>query len=194
MSENSILVTYFGAFKHFQENPAELVAKKLKLVFSNKTNVAFKKLEVTYESINRFLESDLNQFDHIIELGVATKSEKVKLELVGRNFVNGHDNKGHFNFGSIDKKLDSTVETIFPNSLIECTINQFPNSVISSYNAGSYLCNYIYFRSLSKFTNKRILFVHLANFIEISNAVIFEQQVEVVQLLIAQSEKLNKPT
>ncbi len=193
MRENRILVTYFGPFKHFKENPAELIAEKLKLVFSNKTNVVFKKLEVSYESIDRFLESDLNQFDSIIELGVATKSEKVKVELVGRNFVNGLDNNGQLNFGPIDEKLDSTVETIFPNSLIENTLNQFPNAALKSDNAGKYLCNYLYFKSLAKFTKKSILFVHLANIMDISNAVKLEKQFELVRFLICQA-KILEPT
>lgn len=184
MSINRTLITYFGPFKQFQENPAELVANKLQILFKNDATIEFKRLEVTYQSIDQFLETDLNHYDTIIELGVATKSEIVRLELFGRNFVNGVDNSTVSKDGEINTNGKTVVKTNFSESFLEQIITIYPDSVSKSSCAGKYLCNYLYYQSINKFPEKNILFIHLANFIDIQHALSLDKQVEIIAFVI----------
>ena len=190
MSFNRILITYFGPFKQFQENPAELVANKLQILFKKDATIEFKRLEVTYQSIDQFLETNLNQFDAIIELGVATKSEIVRLELFGRNFVNGVDNNAVSKDGAINPNGKTVVKTNFSESFLDQITTIYPDSVSKSESAGKYLCNYLYYQSINKFPEKYILFIHLANFIDIPHALSLDELVEIIAFVV--KEKISR--
>jgi pyrrolidone-carboxylate peptidase len=186
---NRTLITYFGPFKQFQENPAELVANKLQILFKKDATIEFKRLEVSYQSIDQFLETDLNHYDTIIELGVATKSEIIRLELFGRNFVNGFDNNAVSKDGAINTNGKTVVKTNFSESFLDQIITIYPDSVSKSESAGKYLCNYLYYQSMNKFSEKNILFIHLANFIDIPHALSLDEQVEIIANIL---KKYNK--
>ena len=184
-----ILITYFGPFKAFKENPAELISAELMLLFRENQHIEFKRIEVTYESINHFLDSDLSGFDTIIELGVATKSEKLRLELFGTNYINGVDNNNHSKIGEIENTNTFSIHTKFPLSTIDQIISLYPDSVLKSESAGKYLCNFLYYKSIVKFPEKDILFIHLANFYDLAAALSAEIQVEIVAALIKYKSK-----
>jgi pyrrolidone-carboxylate peptidase len=189
VSLNRILITYFGPFKQFQENPAELVANKLQILFKKDVTIEFKRLEVTYQSIDQFLETDLNHYDTIIELGVATKSEIIRLELFGRNFVNGVDNNAVAKYGAINTNGETVIKTNFSESFLDQITTIYPDTVSKSESAGKYLCNYIYYHSINKFPEKNILFIHLANFLDIPHAILLDKQVEIIANIL---KKYNK--
>ena len=189
MSLNRTLITYFGPFKQFQENPAELIAEKLKIRFQKDPSIEFKRLDVTYESIDQFMGSDDLNFDTIIELGVATKSEIVRLELYGRNFVNGVDNNAVSKDGAINPNGKTVVKTNFSESFLDQITTNYPDTVSKSESAGKYLCNYLYYQSINKFPEKNILFIHLANFIDIPHAILLDEQVEIIANIL---KKYNK--
>lgn len=184
MSLNRILITYFGPFNHFQENPAELIANNLQILLKKDTTIEFKRLEVTYQSIDQFLETDLNHYETIIELGVATKSEIVRLELVGRNFVNGVDNNAVSKDGEINPTGKTVVKTNFNEGFLDQITIIYPDSVSKSESAGKYLCNYLYYKSLVQFPKKNILFIHLANFRDIPEALSLEKQAAIISSII----------
>ena len=184
---NQVLVTYFGPFNHFQENPAELIANKLQRIFQSNSCVCFKKLEVSFDSIDQFLESRLDEYDSIIELGVATKSEKIRLEEFATNFIVGTDVNGIQKNGLIDISGSETKRSTFKSfDLIEWSSDFSPN-VILSQSAGKYLCNYLYYKSLNRFLNKNILFIHLANFIDLPTVPSLDIQVEIIQSFVEKS-------
>lgn len=178
------LVTYFGPFKHFQDNPAELVGRKLEELHLNSEKINFKKLDVTFDCIDQFVETELENFDLVLQLGVASKSEKIRLELIGKNEVKGTDNSGIYREGIIDEKISLKLYTLFDNLKLESLLKKYPNEVVLSENAGAYLCNYLYFKSIKKGLNKQIVFIHLANFQDLPLAVSYEKQVEIINLLI----------
>ncbi len=189
MSLNRTLITYFGPFKQFQENPAELIAEKLKIRFQKDPSIEFKRLDVTYESIDQFIGSDDLNFDTIIELGVATKSEIVRLELYGRNFVNGVDNNTNSKDGEINNYGKTVIKTNFSENFLDQIVTNYPDTVSKSESAGKYLCNYLYYQSINKFPEKNILFIHLANFIDIPHAILLDEQVEIIANIL---KKYNK--
>jgi len=190
VSFNRILITYFGPFKQFQENPAELVANKLQILFKKDATIEFKRLEVTYQSIDQFLETDLNHYDTVIELGAATKSEKVRLELFGRNFVNGVDNNAVSKDGAINPNGKTVVKTNFSEIFLDQITTIYPDTVSKSESAGKYLCNYLYYQSINKFPEKNILFIHLANFIDIPHALSLDELVEIIAFVV--KEKISR--
>lgn len=179
-----ILVTYFGPFKHFQDNPAELVGRKLEELHLNSKQINFKKLDVTFDCIDHFVESELEKFDFVLQLGVASKSEKLRIELVGKNEVKGTDNLGVTKGGIIDEKTSLKLHSLFDNLKLESLLKKYPKEVVLSENAGTYLCNYLYFNSIKIGANKQIVFIHLANFQDLALAVSYEKQVEIINLLI----------
>jgi pyroglutamyl-peptidase len=187
VSFNRILITYFGPFKQFQENPAELVANKLQILFINDAIIEFKRLEVSYQYIDQFLETDLNHYDTIIELGVATKSEIIRLEVFGRNFVNGVDNNAVSKDGAINPNGKTVIKTNFSESFLDQITTIYPDSISKSQSAGNYLCNYLYYQSMNKFPEKNILFIHLANFIDIPHALSLDEQVSIIKFILNKS-------
>jgi pyrrolidone-carboxylate peptidase len=188
VSLNRTLITYFGPFKQFQENPAELIAEKLKIRFQKDPSIEFKRLDVTYESIDQFTGSDDLNFDTIIELGVATKSEIVRLELFGRNFVNGIDNNAVSKDGAINTNGETVVKTNFSENFLDQIVTIYPDSVSKSESTGKYLCNYLYYQSMNKFPEKNILFIHLANFIDIPHALSLDEQVSIIEFILNKSK------
>ncbi len=189
MSSNRILITFFGPFNSFLVNPSELVAEKLQKLFLEDSNIEFRRLDVTFNSIDHFLESDLNQFGVIIELGVATKSEQVKLELNGTNFIKGVDNNNISKNGVITTNGNTFITTNFDEDLLNNITSIYPELISKSESAGKYLCNYLYYQSLNKFPKKEILFFHVANFMDLSNAVSLDKQVEIIVTLIKNKKK-----
>lgn len=189
MSSNRILITFFGPFNSFLINPSELVAEKLQKLFLEDSNIEFRRLDVSFNSIEHFLESDLNQFDVIIELGVATKSERVKLELNGTNFIKGVDNNNFSKNGLIATNGSASITTNFDEDILNNLTSIYPEQISKSESAGKYLCNYLYYQSLNKFPEKKILFIHVANFMGLSNAVSLDKQVEIIVTLIKNKKK-----
>jgi len=186
-----ILITYFGPFGHFTENPSELIARRLMLEFSEFENISFAGLDVQFDSVERFIEQDFTDVDVIYLLGVASRSEKVKLELTARNFVSAKDNSGAYREGEISingpQRLYSTLENTHYQEIME----EFHSEVTTSENAGAYLCNYIYYKTLQKLPDKAILFIHIANFSDLSGSVSFERQVEFLSLLVERNLTVN---
>lgn len=184
MSLNRILITYFGPFNHFQENPAELIANELRLIFQDNQKITFKKLDVSFEFINQFLENSWGEYDTLIELGVATKSDKIRLEVNGTNFVNGIDIRGVQKNGKILEIDNQLKKSSFSKIVLKQWTNDFPNEVVISESAGKYLCNYLYYKSLVNFPKKNILFIHLANFLDIPEALSLEKQAAIISSII----------
>jgi pyrrolidone-carboxylate peptidase len=179
-----LLVTYFGPFKHFTENPAELIANELQLIFENHPLINFKKLEVSYDCIDQFINNSLDEYDTIIELGVATKSDKIRIETNGVNSVLGTDINGFQKNGKILIEEKEAMETSFSKFDLSLWVKKYPDKVLLSENAGIYLCNYLYFKSISQLKDKNVIFIHLANFIDIQDAISLDLQTKIIRSFI----------
>ncbi len=179
-----ILVTYFGPFKSFQTNPAQIIAKLLEERFKDNPLIDFKYLDVSFQAIDSFLSQELNDYSHIFQLGVASKSSKMRLELVANNLVDGIDINNVIKKEIIDCNSQEKIATNFLKSQLDYFKNIYPESILISENTGNYLCNYLYYKSLSKFKEKKILFIHVANFIDIVDSVSKDNQVEIIDFII----------
>lgn len=143
-----LFVTGFGAFSTFQDNPSAYLAKNCGL--------PHRVLEVSYAAVDEFLENlDLSEFDGLLSLGLAAGTAVYRLEMIGRN--------------TIGQALD--VRGVAGPSKIGLGPHQLSSSLWEglqpldgfewSTSAGDYLCNYILYRALERFPEKRIGFLHI---------------------------------
>lgn len=151
------LVTGFGPFGEIRENPSSWYAAHLDLPYDC--------VEVSYETADEWIESH-REFDRLLMIGVADGSRRFRLELIARNEIgSGIDIRGIAGPASIDPRLPQQLgSTLWPTLL---TRWEHP-LVEPSYHAGSYLCNYLYFRALASFPDRQIGFLHVPKFDEIT--------------------------
>lgn len=88
--------------------------------------------------------------------------DKISLELYARNSIGRHkDVRGEGQMGAIEPNgpilLDATIWT--PENCSEIVAHD-SNARISM-DAGAYLCNYVSYRALQRFPNKKVGFLHV---------------------------------
>ena len=127
-----IVLTYFEPFGGRETNTSEEVVSQLSTYFSFE-------LPVSWENAGKVLLENLpKETKYLFLVGEAKSYHDVTVELVARNLASGIDNNG------VKKE-----ETIGENNLITPIVfGKKDLSVNYSYNAGKYLCNYIYYFSL----------------------------------------------
>ena len=182
----NILITSFGPFENFKVNPSTEVLENLKnsLQIPTEHNIIYKVLDVSYEKIDSFIESNHPIFDLIIHLGVATNNDQMRFELVAKNEKAGKDNDGVvFTNQPIVEGLNE-LTTSFSMDTLKKIISTYPEKVQFSSDAGNYLCNYIYYKSLHQFKTGNIVFIHIADYLNSNNAVSVSDQTNIIQDLI----------
>ncbi len=145
-----MLVTGFGPFLSHEENPSAVLASD--------SGQRFEVLEVSYRAVDEFLDSlDPGSFDAWLALGLAAKATTMLSERVGRNWIAAvPDVRGEVHGPGV---IDPTGPPLLSASWVfddEC--------VESSVDAGGYLCNYVLYRALRRFPEKRIAFLHVPPF------------------------------
>ena len=183
-----ILITAFGPFGQFDNNPSERLLKELQLRSLEEKlgiQVEWEVLPVSFNAIDDYLGQLNPEFDLIIHMGVATNESMLRFEVVGRNTKHGTDNAGQTYAGVEIVAGENDLATSFPAPVLQETIGQHPDSARISEDAGDYLCNYVYFKSLYDFRMSRpVLFVHVADVDNQPNAPSLSQQADIVQSLI----------
>jgi pyroglutamyl-peptidase len=162
-----ILVTCFGAFHDFSENPSQNIMNQIKQLAKERKNVEFEweELDVVFKKVDKFIEHINHEHDLIIHLGVATGAEKIRFELNAHNIKDGKDTSGAIFSNLPIYNGEYKRETSFPIELINDFVEKNKNSTEISNDAGAYLCNYVYFKSLSKLnSNCKVIFIHVADY------------------------------
>lgn len=146
-----ILVTAFGAFGEFQENPSVDVAKSMGL--------PFKVLEVSFKAVDEFISGhDFSPYDSWIQIGVSGQIDVPHLELVGRNVIGETpDVRGEVHGPGL---IDPSGPPQRGGTLWRSVVHEL-QALEQSVDAGSYLCNYLYYTSLQRVLHLRIGFVHI---------------------------------
>jgi pyroglutamyl-peptidase len=184
-----ILITSFGPFNNFKVNPSNLAMKLLRekmTDFEAQHDLYWRELGVSYDEVHLF-EKEFSgiQLDLVLHLGVATNDSLMRLEIQAKNQRQGKDVNG----------LDPTTDSIIENQsdiktginiqVLENICSKQPSIVRISNDAGAYLCNYIYYLSLSSnLADRNALFIHIADTQNNSNAVSLEDQVLVILDLV----------
>ena len=166
-----IYLTGYGPFLTVKENPAEKISshilKNSSKFNTEKTFIVYNQIfdvKTDYVDINiyklfdfiKIFEKEKNALNIIISLGVAENRKVNTLETKAQN---------HIYDGIIDEKIDEKKNEYYfsknPVKKIIKAIQSFNNSECKfSNDAGTYLCNYMYFTTLTKCLNEK----HLCSF------------------------------
>jgi len=144
------IVTGFGPFRDVTENPSSWLAQR--------SGHPFELLEVSFAGVDAFLDQlDPQSFDRWLMIGVHGAATKFHLECVGKNYVgNGADVLGWVaGQGAIDLSCSPQIHSSFWQGMEDCAAWEITTD------AGGYLCNYLFFRGLQKFPDKKVGFLHV---------------------------------
>lgn len=164
-----MIVTGFGPFGDITENPS---SQNLPLLRPRRNVRGISGLEVSMEAVDRFLSSQSAE-EAMVHFGVNQNATAIEIESVAVNEMRFSipDNKGVTRNG---ETIDSGAPLTLSTSLVDVSLlvqalalDGFP--VVSSTDAGRYICNYIYYKSL-QLTNQRSLFIHVPPYSVISQS------------------------
>jgi pyroglutamyl-peptidase len=150
----TILITGFGRFPGSPVNPsgliAQRVAKRRRPAFAGTRRVAHV-FDVRYDAIDRELPALLKREkpDILVMFGVATRARQVRVEERARNRVALFPDAGRFRpaMQTIVTGREA-VRNFLPLASLVKAARAAGADVTRSRNAGSYLCNYAYWRGL----------------------------------------------
>ena len=180
------MITAFGSFPGVEVNPSELLLDQLKEKMRDGIHqYSFILLPVEYDYCERWIENLKEDYHLVIHLGVASNSEINRVELRAKNFCGKTaDMKGEANFGRISK---SSLDDLYTELSLEFLNETHSYPVSISEDAGDYLCNFLYFKSLKKHPHKKVVFYHLANL----DAICIDRQLECFDWLVERLLKFN---
>ena len=161
-----ILVSCFKPFNNEKVNYSELV-------LDNYNNLNIKKiiLDVVYEKdanvINDIISKDY--YDYVLLTGEARNRKFVSLETTSRNLNDAkiNDNRGTIKINQkIKENGNDYLTTNIDLSLLEGLSD---NDTIISHDAGTFVCNDLYYRVLDYVycnkINTKVLFIHFSDFV-----------------------------
>lgn len=183
MSDRKVLLTGFEPFHDQQVNESSQVVKEI--LNSGIEGVQISHRILTVDLAGSTVPSKIlgfEKFDAVVLLGLSRKSNIIQLERYARNKISMKfpDNSG--------RKLDNEIiQNNSPNT-IETTVSihtfdeefDSDDDVEWSIDAGSFVCNETYFRTLASNSGTPILFIHLPK----ADRVNLERQIEVVSTAI----------
>ncbi|HPB17770.1 MAG TPA: pyroglutamyl-peptidase I [Clostridia bacterium] len=170
-----ILVSGFSPFAGFSENITQKLVMGLPdLINGNEIHKTI--LDVTYQTAFELLDKRIEELspDIVIATGMAASRKFISIEKIAVNINNSNtaDNAGIFKKDSI----------IIPGAEIALTATlEYPKSVYlmdivdTSYSAGTYICNDIFYRLLEKSTKRAYPFISFIHFPSATN-ISYEKQ------------------
>lgn len=161
-----ILLTGFEPFSDIKTNPSETLVNDLFEGLQNLNGIRVQKiiLPVDYQKADAVLKTlEWTNYDFVFQFGVAAKRTRVSLERVALNWIESQipDNSGtHIS----EKKIDSSLPEAIFNGLDLASINRdlnlkYANNSEVSLSAGAYLCNFVYFKTMTQ--TPKCLFTHI---------------------------------
>jgi pyrrolidone-carboxylate peptidase len=146
------LITGFGPFGSFDENPSGLLAER--------SGRPFERLEVSFEAVDCFLAAlSAAPPDRLLLMGVAAGADRFRIETQGRNVVGASKDvlgvvRGP---GQIDARGPEAIQaSLWPQSVLEPCECCAPSD-----DAGDYLCNYVFYCSLDRLPGTEVGFLHV---------------------------------
>ncbi len=161
-----ILVTGFGPFGEWAENPTQLTVAKLGAVAD--PNVATHVFQTSYVEVQRDLPVVLDEVhpDCVLALGLAGNSETVRLEERAHNVSHSgaQDVMGLVHDGEIQPGAPEFLSSTLPLDGLETLLAAKGVAVSRSADAGGYLCNFVFYllqHHAMRLKIERSGFVHL---------------------------------
>ena len=163
------LITAFNEFGQLDHNSSKEILKKTR--FPENVHKAF--IDVSLDKSFEELKKEIEEFnpDIIILTGQAGNYPKIHLEKRAQNLLDFKipdiDNKL-----IINKKIDEDGEDLYTKidtTSLDIYLNGAGINTQESDDAGTYICNYLYYEALKHFPDKLILFVHFPLYIGQTN-------------------------
>lgn len=149
-----LLVTGFTAFGKFARNPAEAIARGIAAELGGE----FRGLEVAFGAVDELVAGlKGNPPDVWVMVGVAGERRVISYEKVARNAigkqadVRGEIREGEIEAGSLEKVYGGLFESL----------QEYGEGGQASDDAGTYLCNYVYWMGVRGLPGTRCGFVHV---------------------------------
>lgn len=172
MVVKKVIVTGFGSFSGVENNPTTLLISELELINAYKDEkYSFQVLEVSVESCDHYLQQLLTKLDEelktlsleeiidvcCIHLGVDSNATKIKLEQCAYNNMNFRvPDQREFQPSMTPILSPLPVDHCFRTYELEPVLSELRernpvagDTVTLSTDPGRYLCNYIYFRTMT---------------------------------------------
>lgn len=151
-----VFVTGFGPFGDIGDNPSAVLARGC--------GSPHRVLRVAFAAVEEALiEFRDEPFEALLMIGVAAGAERMRLESVAHNRIGKHaDVDGEVaGPGPIDPKEPFQLH----GGLWEprCELGEADPIDVTT-DAGDYLCNYLYFRAIQAFPERRVGFLHVPTF------------------------------
>ncbi len=152
---DSLLVTGFGPFEKIDKNPSETLARAC----GRRHEV----LPVSYRAVRQFIEElDGGSFSHLLLLGVHGSGPHLRVETMARNVTSSRPDVEGFgpDNGIVRAGAPNALGgTLWPTLNLSRFLDE--HDAVISYDAGDYLCNFIYFEALNRFPSKLVGFLHV---------------------------------
>jgi pyroglutamyl-peptidase len=171
-----VVVTGFGPFQSHAFNPSKPFAKAVAAGLSRHLASSYEGLGVTFQAADEFVRlQDYDSQPVLVHCGLAEKRETIGLERYAHNIVGSQtDNDGRVGEdGCLLPGGPLALETLLPidalgESLSEALATGGHVPVETSRDAGTYVCNALYYRSLMAVRQTRLadraaeaIFVHV---------------------------------
>ncbi len=196
---SKILVTGFKPFFSEKINPSEKLALELE-----KTNSNIKSLILPVEYLNSFeiLKNEIQIYkpDHLMMLGQAAGRKNICLEKIALNWAQSEqsDEAGFLvKPGSILQGQPLALMSKFPIEKIYFELQKQQQPAEVSFSAGTFVCNDLYYRTLSNFENLKSVFIHVPLLPEqlkpndLRPSLVFETQLEILLQMILLLNKVS---
>ena len=146
-----MLVTAFGPFGQFKVNPSEVLAKR---VFGQKVVV----LPVSFEAVDGFLDIFPANKKRLVMMGVSAAAKNLQIE---RSATNGVCHA--LDVSGIAKPCEPShsVEGMLFKEEQSCDLWD------ESHDAGTYLCNYLYYQACTRLAGVDCAFIHVPTFVRV---------------------------
>lgn len=148
-----ILVTGFGPFGDIATNPSQLLAQSC--------GAPHRILEVSFRAVDAFL-NELSQMpaQRVLHIGVAGGAEKMRIEWVARNQIGDTPDVRNEKYGP--GPIDANGPPNLAASLWSHPDFAQPcEDWTPSVDAGTYLCNYVFYQALQRCPQHRVGFLHV---------------------------------
>ena len=188
MKKSKFLITAFPPFLNNELNPSLLLLEDLKKITND--NLYLLELPVSYNKAPKILKEKILEInpDYIISLGLAQARKTITIEKIALNYKHAHayDND---NIMCLNEKINSDSPLALETNInIEELIQELNlKDVYSSYHAGTYVCNLVYYIDLS--LNKNSLFIHLPSLENSSQINNFNTIIKILEYLRKKAPK-----
>ncbi len=158
-----ILISGFKPFLGESLNPSERLVQEIQ---KNKTTISTVILPVEFQSAFHHLQSKIEVVrpDIVIMLGQAAGRKNICLEKIALNWrqSNQPDESGYIpETAMINSASELALMTSYPVDSVYAELKKQGYPVEISFSAGTYVCNDLYFKTLTEFPNIKSVFIHV---------------------------------